>query len=78
MAGHPLPAELVEACGEAGRIPGLEVVADAHQTDLPVLDRGVLAMVGKGKVDAGTPPAPARAMQTTREDNDYVKERARR
>ena len=39
---------------------------------------GGLAVLGRSRVQTGTPPAPERAMRTAREDIDYVKERARR
>ncbi|MDQ3691305.1 MAG: phage holin family protein [Chloroflexota bacterium] len=39
---------------------------------------GVLALVGKKEVQAATPPTPEQAIQTTRDDVDYVKERAKR
>src|SRR3954471_21443946 len=54
MAGHPLPAKLVEAFGEARRIPRLEVVADADEADLRVPDAGVLAVIG-GERDSPLP-----------------------
>jgi MFS family permease len=39
---------------------------------------GVLALIGKRQVQSATPPTPERAMQTSRQDVEYVKERARR
>jgi uncharacterized membrane protein YqjE len=39
---------------------------------------GVLAMVGRSKVQEATPPTPERAIRTTKEDIDYVKARAQR
>ena len=38
---------------------------------------GVLALLGKRKVDAGTPPVPERAIDTTKEDVEYVKQSAK-
>jgi Putative Actinobacterial Holin-X, holin superfamily III len=38
---------------------------------------GIAALIGKRKVDEGTPPVPERAMETTREDVDYVKRSAK-
>jgi uncharacterized membrane protein YqjE len=39
---------------------------------------GVLALLGRRKVQEATPPAPERAVRTTRRDVDHIKERARR
>ena len=38
---------------------------------------GVVALMGKGKVDEGTPPVPERAIDTTKEDVEYVKQTAK-
>jgi hypothetical protein len=38
---------------------------------------GVAALVGKRKVDEGTPPVPERAIDTTKEDVEYVKQSAK-
>jgi len=38
---------------------------------------GVAALLGKRKVDAGTPPVPERAIDTTKEDVEYVKQSAK-
>jgi len=38
---------------------------------------GIAALVGKGRVEAGTPPVPERAIDTTKEDVEYVKQSAK-
>jgi tetrahydromethanopterin S-methyltransferase subunit C len=38
---------------------------------------GVAALLGKRKVDAGTPPVPERAIDTTKEDVEYIKQSAK-
>ena len=38
---------------------------------------GVLALIGKTRVEAGTPPVPERAIDTTKEDVDHVKRTAK-
>jgi hypothetical protein len=37
---------------------------------------GVLALVGRSRVQAGTPPVPERAIDSTKEDVEWAKERA--
>jgi hypothetical protein len=38
---------------------------------------GVLALIGKGRVEAGTPPVPERAIDTTKNDVEHVKRSAK-
>ena len=38
---------------------------------------GIAALVGKGRVEAGTPAVPERAIDTTKEDVEYVKQSAK-
>jgi hypothetical protein len=38
---------------------------------------GVLALIGKTRVEAGTPPVPERAIETTKEDVEHVKRTAK-
>ena len=38
---------------------------------------GVLALVGKNKAQAGSPPVPERAISSTKEDVEWVKTRAK-
>ena len=38
---------------------------------------GVAALLGKRKVDEGTPPVPERAIDTTKEDVEHVKQSAK-
>jgi hypothetical protein len=38
---------------------------------------GVAALLGKRKLDEGTPPVPERAIDTTKEDAEYVKQSAK-
>src|SRR4051794_6826194 len=38
---------------------------------------GVAALLGKRKVDEGTPPVPERAIDTSKEDVEYVKQSAK-
>jgi uncharacterized membrane protein YqjE len=38
---------------------------------------GVAALVGRGKVQQATPPAPEQAIESTKEDIEWTKERAR-
>jgi MFS family permease len=38
---------------------------------------GVLALIGKTRVEAGTPPVPERAIDTTKEDVKHVKRTAK-
>jgi uncharacterized membrane protein YqjE len=38
---------------------------------------GVLALLGKQKVEAGTPPVPERAIDTTKADVEHVKQSAK-
>ena len=37
---------------------------------------GALALIGKARVEAGTPPVPERAIDTTKEDVEHVKRTA--
>lgn len=39
---------------------------------------GVLALLGRKQVQAATPPAPERAVETVKDDVDVVKQKARR
>lgn len=39
---------------------------------------GMLAVRGKKEVQAATPPAPEQAIETSRQDVNYVKERAKK
>jgi uncharacterized membrane protein YqjE len=39
---------------------------------------GVLALLGRSKVEQATPPKPERAMESMQQDVEHVKERARR
>ena len=39
---------------------------------------GALALAGRKQVQEATPPAPEQAIETTRQDVEHVKERARR
>jgi uncharacterized membrane protein YqjE len=39
---------------------------------------GVLALLGRSQVQAGVPPTPDQAIETTKEDVDVIKERAKR
>jgi hypothetical protein len=38
---------------------------------------GVLALLGKRKVESGTPPVPERAIESTKEDVEYAKQSAK-
>jgi len=38
---------------------------------------GAATLVGKSRVEAGTPPVPERAIDTTKEDVEYVKQSAK-
>ena len=38
---------------------------------------GIAALVGKGRVEAGTPAVPERAIDTTKEDVEYAKQSAK-
>jgi putative superfamily III holin-X len=38
---------------------------------------GAAVLVGKSRVEAGTPPVPERAIDTTKEDVEYVKQSAK-
>ena len=38
---------------------------------------GVAALVGKSRVEAGTPPVPERAIDSSKEDVDYLKQSAK-
>jgi hypothetical protein len=38
---------------------------------------GILALVGKGRVESGTPPVPERAIDSTKQDVEHVKHRAK-
>jgi Putative Actinobacterial Holin-X, holin superfamily III len=38
---------------------------------------GIAALLGKRKVEEGTPPVPERAIDTTKEDAEYVKQSAK-
>jgi hypothetical protein len=38
---------------------------------------GVLALVGRSRVEAGTPPVPERAIETTRQDVEHAKRSAK-
>jgi Putative Actinobacterial Holin-X, holin superfamily III len=38
---------------------------------------GVLALLGKQRVDAGTPPVPERAIDSTKQDLEYAKQSAK-
>ena len=38
---------------------------------------GILALIGKGRVESGTPPVPERAMDSAKQDAEYVKHSAK-
>jgi Putative Actinobacterial Holin-X, holin superfamily III len=46
-------------------------------TGLYAAAAGIVALLGKRKVDEGTPPVPERAIDTTKEDVDHVKRSAK-
>jgi Putative Actinobacterial Holin-X, holin superfamily III len=66
----------------ATAILALAIVLDAWLAALLVTlglgaAAGVLALVGKKKVDEGTPPAPEQAIESTKTDVEYTKQRAK-
>jgi hypothetical protein len=66
----------------ATAILALAIVLDAWLAALLVAlglgaAAGVLALAGKSKVEEGTPPAPEQAIESTKADVEYTKERAK-
>jgi hypothetical protein len=66
----------------AAAILALAIVLDAWLAALIVgvglgAAAGVLALTGKKKVDEGTPPAPEQAIESTKTDVEYTKQRAK-
>jgi hypothetical protein len=66
----------------ATAILALAIVLDAWLAALIVAAglgaaAGVLALMGKRKVDEGTPPIPEEAVESTKTDVDYTKQRAK-
>ena len=66
----------------AAAILALAVVLDAWLAALIVglglgAAAGVLALTGKKKVEEGTPPAPEQAIESTKTDVEYTKQRAK-
>lgn len=66
----------------AAAILALAIVLDAWLAALIVgvglgAAAGVLALTGKKKVDEGTPPAPEQAIESTKTDIEYTKQRAK-
>ena len=66
----------------ATAILALAIVVDAWLAALIVglglaAAAGVLALTGKKKVEEGTPPAPEQAIESTRTDVEYTKQRAK-
>jgi hypothetical protein len=70
-----LLATIVLVLVEAGIVPWLSTLIVMV---VVAAVAGALALVGKKEVQTAAPPTPERAMRTSREDLDYVKERARR
>jgi hypothetical protein len=66
----------------AAAILALAIVLDAWLAALIVglilaAAAGVLALTGKKKVEEGTPPAPEQAIESTKADVEYTKQRAK-
>jgi hypothetical protein len=66
----------------ATAILALAIVLDAWLAALLVAGgygaiAGVLALVGKERVEEGTPPVPKQAIETTKTDVEYTKQRAK-
>jgi hypothetical protein len=66
----------------ATAILALAIVLDAWLAALIVAAAygaiaGILALTGRKKVDEGTPPLPEQAMDTTKADVEYTKQRAK-
>lgn len=66
----------------ATAILALAIVLDAWLAALIVAlvlaaTAGVLALTGKRKVEEGTPPAPEQAIESTKADVEYTKQRAK-
>ena len=66
----------------ATAILALAVVLDAWLAALIVAAAygaiaGILALTGKRKVEEGTPPVPEQAIETTKADVEYTKQRAK-
>jgi hypothetical protein len=66
----------------ATAILALAIVLDAWLAALLVAAgygavAGVLALAGKKKIEEGTPPVPVQAIETTKTDVEYTKQRAK-
>ena len=66
----------------ATAILALAIVLDAWLAALIVAAgygaiAGILALIGKKKVEEGTPPVPEQAIETTKADVEYTKQRAK-
>ena len=66
----------------AAAILALAIVLDAWLAALIVgaglaATAGILALTGKKKVEEGTPPAPEQAIESTKADVEYTKQRAK-
>jgi len=66
----------------ATAILALAIVLDAWLAALLVAASygavaGVLALAGKKKIEEGTPPVPVQAIETTKTDVEYTKQRAK-
>ena len=66
----------------AAAILALAIVLDAWLAALIVglilaAAAGVLALTGKKKIEEGTPPAPEQAIESTKADVEYTKQRAK-
>jgi uncharacterized membrane protein YqjE len=70
-----LLAGIVLALVEAGVVAWLSAVIVAVAVALVA---GVLTLVGRQQVQEATPPTPEQAIETSKQDIDYVKERARK
>ena len=66
----------------AAAILALAIVMDAWAAALIVAGAylaiaGVLALLGRSKVQAGTPPVPEQAIESSKEDVEWTKQRAK-
>jgi uncharacterized membrane protein YqjE len=70
-----LLAGIVLVLVEAGVVPWLAAVIVAVAVALVA---AALALAGRQQVQEATPPTPEQAIETSKQDIDYVKERARK
>jgi uncharacterized membrane protein YqjE len=82
FGGAGIAALFALGCLTACAILALATAVDGWLSALIVaavyaLIAGVLALVGRGRISKATPPLPEQAVETTKEDVEWVKQRAK-